>query len=46
MKEKLDYRSANKGLDLVVRIYLKRCASYMVNGVPPGWTGIKTLSEK
>jgi class 3 adenylate cyclase len=32
--------------DLAARIYLKRCANYMVNGVPTDWTGIETLSEK
>ena len=32
--------------DLAARIYLKRCANYMVNGVPPDWTGIETLLEK
>jgi two-component system sensor histidine kinase ChiS len=32
--------------DLAARIYLKRCANYMVNGVPPDWTGVENLSEK
>jgi hypothetical protein len=32
--------------DLAARIYLKRCANYMVNGVPPDWTGVETLLEK
>jgi len=32
--------------DLASRIYLKRCANYMVNGVPPDWTGVETLLEK
>jgi len=32
--------------DLAARIYLKRCAKYMVNGVPPDWTGVETLLEK
>lgn len=32
--------------DLAARIYLKRCANYMVNGVPPEWTGVETLLEK
>jgi two-component system sensor histidine kinase ChiS len=32
--------------DLAARIYLKRCAHYMVNGVPPDWTGVETLLEK
>lgn len=33
-------------VDLAARIYLKRCANYMVNGVAPDWTGVETLSEK
>jgi CheY-like chemotaxis protein len=32
--------------DLAARIYLKRCADYMVNGVPSDWTGVETLAEK
>ena len=32
--------------DLAARIYLKRCANYMVNGAPIDWTGIETLLEK
>jgi two-component system sensor histidine kinase ChiS len=32
--------------DLAARIYLKRCANYMVNGAPPDWTGVETLLEK
>jgi class 3 adenylate cyclase/ActR/RegA family two-component response regulator len=32
--------------DLAARMYLKRCANYMVNGVPPDWTGVETLFEK
>jgi two-component system sensor histidine kinase ChiS len=32
--------------DLAAKIYLKRCANYMVNGVPPDWTGVETLFEK
>lgn len=32
--------------DLAARIYLKRCANYMVNGVPSDWTGVETLVEK
>ncbi len=32
--------------DLAARIYLKRCANYMVNGVPPDWTGVETLLDK
>ena len=32
--------------DLAARIYLKRSANYMVNGVPSDWTGVETLLEK
>jgi len=32
--------------DLAARIYLKRCATYMVNGIPPDWIGVETLFEK
>jgi CheY-like chemotaxis protein len=32
--------------DLAARIYLKRCANYMVNGVPSDWTGVETLLDK
>jgi hypothetical protein len=32
--------------DLAARIYLKRCANYMVNGVPADWTGVESLLEK
>jgi hypothetical protein len=32
--------------DLAARIYLKRCANYMVNGVPSDWTGVQTLFDK
>ena len=32
--------------DKAARIYLKRCANYMVNGVPEDWTGIEILSRK
>jgi DNA-binding response OmpR family regulator len=32
--------------DLAARIYLKRSANYMVNGVPQDWTGVETLFEK
>jgi two-component system sensor histidine kinase ChiS len=32
--------------DLAARIYLKRCANYMINGVLPDWTGVETLDEK
>jgi hypothetical protein len=28
--------------DLAARIYLKRFTNYMVNGVPPDWTGVET----
>ena len=33
-------------VNLAARIYLKRCANYMVSGVPPDWTGVETLLEK
>lgn len=32
--------------DLAAQIYLRRCANYMVNGVPSDWTGVETLFEK
>jgi len=32
--------------DKAARIYLKRCANYMVDGVPEDWTGIEILSRK
>ena len=32
--------------DRAARIYLKRSANYMVNGVPEDWTGVEKLSEK
>jgi CheY-like chemotaxis protein len=32
--------------DLAARIYLKRCANYMVSSVPADWTGVETLLEK
>lgn len=32
--------------DLAARIYLKRCATYMVEGVPADWSGVETLHEK
>jgi DNA-binding response OmpR family regulator len=32
--------------DLAAKIYLKRCANYMVNGVSFDWTGVETLLEK
>jgi two-component system sensor histidine kinase ChiS len=32
--------------DKAARIYLKRCAQYMVSGVPDDWTGIETLNRK
>lgn len=31
--------------DMAARIYLKRCAKYMVNGVPDDWSGVETLSK-
>jgi two-component system sensor histidine kinase ChiS len=32
--------------DRAARIYLKRSANYMVNGVPDDWTGVEVLSHK
>jgi len=32
--------------DKAARIYLKRCATFMVDGVPEDWTGIETLTKK
>lgn len=32
--------------DQAARIYLERCADYMVNGVPDGWQGITRITEK
>ncbi len=32
--------------DKAARIYLKRSATYMVQGVPEDWTGVETLLEK
>ena len=32
--------------DRAARIYLKRSANYMVNGVPDDWTGVEVLSQK
>ena len=32
--------------DRAARIYLKRCANYMVNGVPEDWTGVEILAQK
>jgi len=32
--------------DKAALIYLKRCAQYMVNGVPDDWTGIEILNRK
>jgi two-component system sensor histidine kinase ChiS len=31
--------------DKAARIYLERCAHYMVKGVPDDWTGAETLSK-
>jgi len=31
--------------DMAARIYLKRCAKYMVNGVPDDWSGVETLTK-
>jgi two-component system sensor histidine kinase ChiS len=32
--------------DRAARIYLKRSANYMVNGVPEDWTGVEVLEQK
>jgi len=32
--------------DKAARIYLERCALYMVKGVPEDWTGVETLTQK
>jgi two-component system sensor histidine kinase ChiS len=32
--------------DRAARIYLKRSATYMVNGVPEDWTGVEILTQK
>jgi two-component system sensor histidine kinase ChiS len=32
--------------DRASRIYLKRCANYMVKGVPEHWTGVEDLRKK
>ena len=32
--------------DRAARIYLKRSANYMVNGVPDEWTGVEVLTQK
>ena len=32
--------------DRAARIYLKRSANYMVNGVPDNWTGVEILTQK
>jgi len=32
--------------DAAARIYLTRCANYMVNGVPADWTGVEDLRQK
>ena len=32
--------------DRAARIYLKRSATYMVNGVPEDWTGVEVLTQK
>jgi len=32
--------------DKAARIYLERCARYMVNGVPEDWTGVEILTKK
>jgi hypothetical protein len=32
--------------DRAARIYLKRSANYMVNGVPDDWMGVEILTQK
>lgn len=32
--------------DKAARIYLKRCAEYMVDGVPEDWSGVETLTKE
>jgi two-component system sensor histidine kinase ChiS len=32
--------------DKAARIYLKRSADYMINGVPDDWTGVESLTKK
>jgi len=32
--------------DKAARIYLERCANYMVKGVPEDWTGVEILTKK
>ena len=36
----------NNPEDRAARIYLKRSANYMVNGVPDDWTGVEVLTQK
>jgi len=36
----------NHPADRAARIYLKRSANYMVNGVPADWTGVEILTQK
>ncbi|MFH1081763.1 MAG: adenylate/guanylate cyclase domain-containing protein [Pseudomonadota bacterium] len=36
----------NNPKDKAARIYLERCAHYMVRGVPEDWTGVETLAKK
>jgi len=36
----------NNPRDKAARIYLERCANYMVKGVPEDWTGVEILTKK
>lgn len=36
----------NNPQDKAARIYLERCARYMVKGVPEDWTGVEALTKK
>jgi adenylate cyclase len=37
---------AKNPADKAARIYLERCAHYMVKGVPEDWTGVEALAQK
>lgn len=32
--------------DITAKLYLQRCAEYMVKGVPDDWQGVETMTEK
>jgi hypothetical protein len=32
--------------DRVVELYLRRCASLIRRGVPPGWEGVEVIDQK